>query len=235
MYDSKIGCRSSMPKLKFRKKSIHQMEKIPSITPGVMQVMDLQEVADPTALLEKKKYLKQRDEFLLNKGRLIDNIQFEIPRITDKAPSLDLIREDVRLQLEFEKIGLEFEVSGKQSYKTWFERLRWTSRLALGWVEVSQCKIRPDIDPMSRYVRCRWSVTAYPRLFMQSAPIRIDLLSIFELDGRGYVKKHEITDVEESSVQIPAVLRSLFVASPAMMDPVPMQSVTNESPISGQY
>eukprot|EP00466_Bigelowiella_natans_P004177 jgi/Bigna1/86249/estExt_fgenesh1_pg.C_90117 len=195
----------------------------------VMKVMDV-EVADPTAVRRRCKQKNKEEEFLLNKGRLIDSIQYEIPRIVDVGPSLELFRDDVQLKLEFERIGMDIEVLGKQSYKTWFERLRWTSKLALGWVEVSQCKIRKDVDPMARYIRCRWSITAYPRLFMQSAPIRIDLLSVFELDGRGHVRKHEITDVEESSLRIPAVLRSLFStsASSIMGEPIPFPVATED-------
>mmetsp|Transcript_3770 Transcript_3770/g.5600 ORF Transcript_3770/g.5600 Transcript_3770/m.5600 type:complete len:285 (+) Transcript_3770:84-938(+) len=200
------------------------------ISDGLFPVLDVQK--DPTAVLEKKVRKRKEDDFFLNKGRLADTIRNELPNILDKEPSLDLFRDDTVLHFQFGQIGMDFEVRGKKKYKTWHERMRWTARLALGWVEVSPVIIRPDVDPKSPYIRARWSVTAYPRLFMQGGIIRIDLLSIFELDGNGKVKRHTITDVEDSSLRIPTVLKSLFVASPSLMEPALMEPTNLMEPTS---
>eukprot|EP00954_Amorphochlora_amoebiformis_P005335 420862-Amorphochlora_amoeboformis.AAC.2 len=203
----------------------------PEFLPNSFPVIDVEPVTDPTALKEshrfRKRHKKRRDDFLLNKGRVTDSIREEIPRILDEAPSMELCRDDATLQLQFGSLGMDVEFRGKKKYKAVFDRLRWTARLALGWVEVSPVIIRPDVDPMSPYIRARWSITAYPRLFMQSGIIRVDLLSIMELDGNGYVKRHSITDIEDSSLRIPAVLRQLFIPSPSLMEPALMERVSN--------
>jgi len=210
-----VGLRHLRPKQYEPKES-----KKTEVSSGVFRVIDVQEVQDPTAQKERKRHLERRDEFLLNKGLLVDTVRDEIPRILDDAPSLELFREDTVLHLELGRTGIDFEIVGKEQCKTWLERMRWTARLALGWVEISRVDVRPDVDPMSPFVRVRWSMVAYPRLFMQSSPIRVDLLSIFELDGEGLVKKHTITDVDQSSLRLPAVLRSLFSPALAGIEPV---------------
>mmetsp|Transcript_17916 Transcript_17916/g.33977 ORF Transcript_17916/g.33977 Transcript_17916/m.33977 type:complete len:271 (-) Transcript_17916:264-1076(-) len=213
------GCGSGLRPLIRIQAEISEIKRT-EIPPSVFRVIDIQEVQDPTAQRERKRHLERRDEFLLNKGLLVDTVRDEIPQLLDEAPSLELFREDTVLHLELGRTGIDFEIVGKEQCKTWLERMRWTARLALGWVEISRVDVRPDVDPMSPYVRVRWSMVAYPRLFMQNAPIRVDLLSIFELDGEGLVKKHTITDVDQSSLRLPAVIRSLFSPAIAGIDPV---------------
>merc|ERR1711998_67111 len=177
----------------------------------------LEKFDDPVELIERKKYQTKRDEFLLNKGKLVDTLRADIPQMLDKAPSESVLRDDVRLHLQFGNVGLDFEVQGKEQYQTWFASLRWTSRVTFGWVEVTPIKIAPDVDPNSLTVKGRWSVIAYPRLFTQNGPVRIDLMSVFELDSQGKVMKHVITDVDSSSVKLPEALRSLLVPSPSLL------------------
>jgi len=83
---------------------------------------------DPTSTEEREKQKRRENEFIVNKGKVIDTIREDLPNLFDKGPDLKLFREDVRLHICVQRLGLDTKITGKRAYRGWFDGLKWTSR-----------------------------------------------------------------------------------------------------------
>jgi len=156
-----------------------------------------QQDEDPTSKLEREKEKRKENEFIVNKGKVIDTVRDDLPRLFDRAPDLKMFRDDVRLHICVQRLGLDSRITGKRAYKGWFDGLKWTSRAIFDAAVVSQVVIRKDFDPFSPTIRVRWTVKAHPWLSMKGGyPVHLDFVSVFELDETGRVQEHALTDVE---------------------------------------
>jgi len=173
---------------------------------------------DPAMMREREKQDRRRDEFIVNKGKVLETIREDIPSLFVKHPELKMFRDDVRLHIQVQRLGIDTLLIGKRKYKGWFEGFRWTSKAIFDIAQVSQLIIRKDLDPMSPTIRVRWKVRAHPWLSMREGgyPVHLDFVSVFQLDETGMVQEHCITDVEPPRIQTNqelALLQSLTAAS----------------------
>mmetsp|Transcript_16557 Transcript_16557/g.19908 ORF Transcript_16557/g.19908 Transcript_16557/m.19908 type:complete len:269 (-) Transcript_16557:286-1092(-) len=152
---------------------------------------------DPAAREQRNLQRKRKDEFILNKGKLIDSFRKEEPSIFIGDQDSTCLREDVSLHIMVARLGLDTRLKGKRKYLGWFDGLRWTANAIFDYSEVGPIIILRETDRMDPTVRVRWTLRAHPWLSMQGGyPVHMDFISIFELDELGKVKQHCLTDID---------------------------------------
>jgi len=154
---------------------------------------------DPTAREQRNLQRKRKDEFILNKGKLIDSFRKAKPIIFIGDQDSTCLRDDVSLRIMVTRLGLDTRLIGKQKYLGWCKGLRWTANAIFDYSEVGPVMILRESDRMDPTVRVRWTLRAHPWLSMQGGyPVHMDFISIFELDELGKVRQHCLTDIDLS-------------------------------------
>jgi len=71
---------------------------------------------DPAAREQRNLQRKRKDEFILNKGKLIDSFRKEEPSIFIGDQDSTCLREDVSLHIMVARLGLDTRLKGKRKY-----------------------------------------------------------------------------------------------------------------------
>jgi len=123
-------------------RSVHVFSESPSGEP-----------IDPTAKETQNLQRKRKDEFILNKGKLVDSIRSSPASIFIGDQDLSCMRDDVSLHIMVARLGLNTRLTGKRKYKAWFNGLRWTANAIFDYSEVNPIIILKETERTSPLVR----------------------------------------------------------------------------------
>ncbi|KAG8466923.1 hypothetical protein KFE25_008302 [Diacronema lutheri] len=153
---------------------------------------------------------RPQSDFHANVGRCIDALQREYPTMLMLEPTLDIFAEHV--QLVDAHTGLV--LTGKRAYARALSALRWVAGASLSSAETGVLLV---FDPIASQIRARWSAKLHLRGREAEPPVVVDGVSVYSLDSRGLVCRHELrSDVPIS--QHFAVLPRALAASLALGD-----------------
>ena len=132
-------------------------------------------------------------EYELNRGRVVDTLRRDYPKLFKEEPDLSIFTEGIELH---DPTGVRLR--GIKNYKRMFDTLRFLRRTAMQDAEVTYRLVATDGS-----VRVRWSAKIWardPALGLHSfggepALFHLDGISAYDLDAKGMVKAHRLENI----------------------------------------
>jgi len=167
---------------------------------------DLLERFDASSKYFNKKRNDREPDFYANLGTVIETLRSDYAHILEKE--IDLSVYDDNLILRDRMHGQYLQ--GKEAYKTilWLLRVHTHIAFRQAFTDVKSMYY----DDESAIIYLRWGVRAVPRLLPWDVHRQryIDGISIYRLNGKGWVQEHIVDNVLQTPIKLPSLVENLL-------------------------
>ncbi|GJQ08565.1 hypothetical protein GpartN1_g356.t1 [Galdieria partita] len=167
---------------------------------------DLLERFDASSKHFNKKRNDRNPEFYANLGTVIETLRSDYSHILEKEIDYSIYDEDLILR---DRVHGQY-LQGKEAYKTILWLLRVHTHIAFRQAFMDVKSMYYDDD--SAIIYLRWGVRAVPRLLPWDVHRQryIDGLSIYRLNGDGWVQEHIVDNVLQTPIRLPSLVENLL-------------------------